>query len=104
MSFDALRRHQRETHRFSRMKTPSLRGARAAAAATVIVAAPLAVRAQSTATLTATERSIAGAVDSHNAEALALLERLVNINSGTLNIAGVKQVADALRPPLEALG
>ncbi|MEO7084330.1 MAG: M20/M25/M40 family metallo-hydrolase [Gemmatimonadaceae bacterium] len=63
-----------------------------------------AARAQSTGTLTATERTIADAVDTHSAESLALLERLVNINSGTLNIAGVKQVADALRTPLEALG
>jgi glutamate carboxypeptidase len=62
-------------------------------------------RAQTPATtLTAAERSIAGAVDAHNADALALLERLVNINSGTMNFAGVRQVADALRPQFDALG
>jgi glutamate carboxypeptidase len=55
-------------------------------------------------TLTAAERSIAGAVDAHNADALALLERLVNINSGTMNFAGVRQVADVLRPQFDALG
>ncbi|MDB4878454.1 MAG: peptidase [Gemmatimonadetes bacterium] len=59
---------------------------------------------QSTTALTATERAIAGAVDAHNADALALLERIVNINSGTMNFAGVRQVADVLRPQLDALG
>ena len=54
--------------------------------------------------LTAVERSIASAVDTHNAEALALLERIVNINSGTMNFAGVRQVADVLRPQFDALG
>ena len=44
------------------------------------------------------------AVDAHNAEALALLERLVNINSGTMNFAGVRKVGDVLRAELDALG
>ena len=60
--------------------------------------------AQSTASLSAVERAIAGAVDAHNGEALALLERIVNINSGTMNFAGVRQVADVLRPQFENLG
>ena len=42
------------------------------------------------------EQSIVKAVDGHSAEALALLERIVNINSGTMNFAGVRQVGDAL--------
>ena len=54
--------------------------------------------------LSAVERAATRAVDSHNAEALALLERIVNINSGTMNLAGVRAVADALRPQLESLG
>jgi glutamate carboxypeptidase len=71
--------------------------------------ATLAVVALSTAsaaaqTLTPVERSIASAVDSQSAEALALLERIVNINSGTMNFAGVRQVADVLRPQFDALG
>jgi glutamate carboxypeptidase len=78
-----------------------LRYARAAAAM-LALAAPLA--AQTRASLTATERTIAGAVDSHNAEALSLLERIVNINSGTMNFKGVRQVADVLRPHFDALG
>ena len=54
--------------------------------------------------LTAQERSVAQAVDRHNGEALALLERIVNINSGTLNFAGVRQVGDVLRAQLDSLG
>ena len=55
-------------------------------------------------TLSISERAVARAVESHNAEALALLERIVNINSGTMNVAGVRRVADVLRPQLESLG
>jgi glutamate carboxypeptidase len=50
------------------------------------------------------ERAIIQQVDAHNAEGLALLERLVNINSGTLNFAGVRAVGAALRSELDALG
>ena len=61
--------------------------------------------AQGTSTgLSPLEKSTAKAVDSHNAEALALLERIVNINSGTMNLAGVRAVADVLRPQLESIG
>ena len=38
------------------------------------------------------EQQIAKAVDARNSEALALLERIVNINSGTMNLAGVRAV------------
>jgi glutamate carboxypeptidase len=55
-------------------------------------------------TLSATERRIAGAVDQRNKEALALLERVVNINSGTMNFEGVRKVGDAFRAELDALG
>ena len=51
-----------------------------------------------------TEQSIATAVDAHNAEALALLESVVNINSGTQNFAGVRKVGDVFRAELDALG
>ena len=54
--------------------------------------------------LNPTERRIASAVDQRNAQALALLERVVNINSGTMNFAGVRQVGDAFRAELDALG
>jgi len=52
----------------------------------------------------ASERAIERAVDARNADALALLERLVNINSGTMNFAGVRQVGAVLRAELDALG
>jgi glutamate carboxypeptidase len=54
--------------------------------------------------LSTTERTITAAVDRHNGEALALLERLVNINSGTNNVAGVRRVGDVLRREFDALG
>lgn len=54
--------------------------------------------------LSATERRIATAVDQRNKEALALLERVVNINSGTMNFDGVRKVGDAFRAELDALG
>src|SRR5690242_12752397 len=63
-------------------------------------ASPLAARAQ----LSATERTVADAVTRHNAESLALLERIVNINSGTQNRAGVRRVGDILRAECDALG
>src|SRR5688500_11911778 len=60
--------------------------------------------ARPTAALTAKERSIASAVDGNRTKGLALLEQLVNINSGTMNFAGVKLVGDKLRAELDALG
>ena len=66
--------------------------------------APNLVSAIPTAALDATERAIIGSIDGRNAEGLALLERLVNINSGTMNFAGVRQVGAILRQELDALG
>jgi glutamate carboxypeptidase len=43
-------------------------------------------------------------IDAHNAEALALLERLANINSGTHNFDGVREVGRILRAELDGLG
>ena len=54
--------------------------------------------------LSATERRIAGSVDQRTKEALALLERVVNINSGTMNFDGVRKVGDAFKTELDALG
>ena len=42
--------------------------------------------------LSAPERKLAALVDAHNAEAEALLERAVNVNSGTMNFEGVREV------------
>jgi len=52
----------------------------------------------------AVERAVVRAVDAHNAEHLALLERVVNVNSGTQNVAGVRRVGDLFREQLDALG
>ena len=54
--------------------------------------------------LTPQEQAIVAAVDASQAEALALLERVVNINSGTMNFAGVRAVGDVFREELESLG
>jgi glutamate carboxypeptidase len=54
--------------------------------------------------LSGDEKKIVVSVKSHHDESVALLEKLVNVNSGSLNIAGVTKVADMLRPEFEALG
>jgi glutamate carboxypeptidase len=50
------------------------------------------------------ERAIVRHVDEHDAEGLALRERTVNINSGTMNFAGVREVGAVLRAELNSLG
>jgi glutamate carboxypeptidase len=59
---------------------------------------------QSANRLTPEERALAGHVDAHHAAALALLERVVNINSGTQNFEGVREVGRVFRAELDALG
>ena len=54
--------------------------------------------------LTADERAVVRYVDADNARALALLQRIVDINSGTMNFAGVRRVGDVLRAELDSLG
>ncbi|MEM9302618.1 MAG: M20/M25/M40 family metallo-hydrolase [Pseudomonadota bacterium] len=51
-----------------------------------------------------TERVIVAAVDDSMASAHALLEETVNVNSGTMNFAGVRAVGDLMAPGFEALG
>ncbi|MGE1153253.1 M20 family metallopeptidase [Pseudomonas kitaguniensis] len=50
------------------------------------------------------EQDIVSYIDSRNAEQIALLEQLVNINSGTDNVEGVVQVGTIMKQRLEALG
>jgi glutamate carboxypeptidase len=64
----------------------------------------LAVLNAQTGQLSTNERSIASYVDAHNAEALTLLERVVNINSGTMNLPGVQAVGKVFRAEFDALG
>lgn len=54
--------------------------------------------------LTPQEVALTAWVDAHSGEATALLERLVNINSGTMNHAGVKAVGDVLQAEMDDLG
>src|SRR4051812_25760887 len=49
-------------------------------------------------------RAVTAYIDAHNAEGLALLERVVNINSGTLNFNGVREVGRIFRADLDKLG
>jgi len=57
-----------------------------------------------TASLTPVEQRMAENVDANNAADLALLEQLVDINSGTMHLAGVLAVKDVLVPHFEKLG
>lgn len=54
--------------------------------------------------LSAPERRVVASVDANHASAVGLLERLVNINSGTHHFAGVRAVADVLAPELQKIG
>ncbi len=54
--------------------------------------------------LSGTERRIVEAVDAGNGAAVALLERLVNMNSGTMNHPGVRSVGRVFGEELDALG
>jgi len=55
-------------------------------------------------TLDANEEAIVAWSEAHVDDAVDLLEKLVNINSGTLNQQGVKDVGVVLRKELDALG
>lgn len=54
--------------------------------------------------LSAPERRAVTAIEGESARHVGLLERLVNQNSGTMNLAGVRAVADMLKPEFEAIG
>ncbi len=49
------------------------------------------------------EQRIAATVDAEYERSVALLERLVNVNSGTMNFAGVKAVSEMMRTELTPL-
>ena len=55
-------------------------------------------------TLSSAERSIVAAVDAGNQASLALLEKVVDINSGTHNLPGVRAVGDVFREEFTSLG
>jgi len=78
----------------------SLRGAVLLAAAAAAFAAPP----PAGAALSKDEQRAARHVDARAPGSIALLERLVNVNSGTQNFEGVRRVADLVAPEFEALG
>jgi len=63
-----------------------------------------AVTAKGAPALDSTETAIVDWSQAHNEEAVDLLEKLVNINSGSLNVQGVKDVGAVLRKELDDLG
>jgi len=56
------------------------------------------------ANLSKTETNLVKFIDSNNAQAIELLKRVVNINSGTMNFTGVRHVANVLIPEFQQLG
>ena len=70
----------------------------ALAALAVLVPAPAAAR------LSGPEQRIIQTVDAEQERTVAMLEKWVNVNSGTMNLAGVKRVGEMLRAELEPLG
>lgn len=68
-------------------------------AALIALSAPLAAQ-----QLDQVEQRLVAAVDAGVPDALRLIERTVNINSGTMNFRGVREVGRVLAPEFEALG
>ena len=62
------------------------------------------VGAQSASSLSPAETKLVSSVDAHSDADVELLQQLVNINSGTMHLAGVDAVKDVLVPRFEALG
>jgi glutamate carboxypeptidase len=72
----------------------------------LLLAATISAAAQNPAAppLSATEAQIVHTIDARNEADLALLQQLVDINSGTMHLAGVEAVKDILVPKFESLG
>ena len=92
-------RSRRKPNRRPARRKPRKRGrpgdgdlARNEVAAVLILLAIPAAGLRQGAALSTDERAMTSFIDAHNAEGLALLERIVNINSGTQNFEGVRQV------------
>ena len=94
------------------MSTPNIQfstpgqilAARLVTAAALAFFAAAAMPMAQTTSLNADEKALVAFVDAHNSEALTLLERVVNINSGTQNHAGVREVGKIFMQELSALG
>lgn len=68
------------------------------------IAAALIAATPAHAALSSAERRMVATVDAEQERSIALLERLVNQNSGSMNLDGVTKVGAMVRPELEALG
>jgi glutamate carboxypeptidase len=84
------------------MRTPTR--SRLAALALVACTATPALAKAPAGPLTATEKKLVQRIDHRLPESLALLERAVNINSGTSNHAGVREVGKLFTAELDAMG
>ncbi len=69
-----------------------------------LLASTLGGTAASAQDLSAEEQAIVEYIDAHAEDAIALLERVVNINSGTMNLDGVREVGRVFDSELAALG
>jgi glutamate carboxypeptidase len=76
----------------------------ASSLALVSIVSPHSSEEHATMPLTPEEQAIVRFIDQNGDAALALLERVVNINSGTQNIAGVREVGRVFAAELEQLG
>src|ERR1019366_1742367 len=72
--------------------------------ALLAIATGMRVGAQSASSLSPAETKLVSSVDAHSDADVELLQQLVNINSGTMHLAGVDAVKDVLVPRFEALG
>jgi len=74
------------------------------ASALVLICCFQAVNAQARSPLSPEEQKIVAYVDAHKDEAVSLLEKVVNIESATQNLAGVKRVGEVFKDEFAALG
>jgi glutamate carboxypeptidase len=70
----------------------------------VVMVAGVSAPAQQGPAMSSVERTIVQQVQAQLPEGIALLERAVNINSGTMNLAGVREVGRLFGRQLEAIG
>lgn len=73
-------------------------------AALALVSVLMASTAATAAGLSGPEKKMTATVEAESGRQLALLEKLVNINSGTMNFEGVEKVGQVMRAELEPLG
>jgi glutamate carboxypeptidase len=78
--------------------------AAAAAALALATAAPARGGGDDAPALSPAERTIVTTIDGGVEPALELLQRLVDVNSGTMNFPGVRRVGELVEPELAALG